>query len=814
MTSVFSVKSTSLTICLVVAVTLLSLLHLPFIERLELQVYDLLFRIRGPVEPSSPVILAVIDEKSLAMEGRWPWPRSTLAELVDRLSDDNAKVIGFDMAFIEPDRQIQNDLALAKSIEQASSAVVLGYFFRMHPADSKDVIEPQVIEQRLKRLDASKYPFVMYGQDQGIDAIPFPKAYAPLGNINLLTDVSASSGHLMLDADLDHTIRWMPLIIQGGEELFPPLALWCAWYYLGNPAVLVKAESYGVEGVQMGQRFIPTDDTGRLLINYLGPPQTFPHVSISDILSGSLPPGTFTDKIVLVGTTAVGAHDLLSAPLSPYYPALEIHATVIENLLTQNFLIRPSWLGAYDLFAILLLGGLLGVMLPRVSLLSGLWLAMGLCLAYSFVVGALFVYAGLWITTVYPLMILVVNYIGLSFNRMARESRQAFRDLQDELEERQRTEVLLRQREAQYRALVEGSLQGISILKPDGTRVFANSALARIWGYDTPDDLIGRSLWENIAPHERSRLEASLDGLLKGEFSATPRTYQTVKQDGALIWTERLASPMALEGETVVLEAYIDITERQRLETQLQQAQKMQAVGTLAGGIAHDFNNLLTSILGFAELAHQLVGPDLPAGHYMEEVLTAGTRAKEIVQQMLTFSRQTHSLRAPIQLQPLIEEVFRLLSASLPSSIILRPILDPDAGCVLADATQIHQVLLNLCINASHAMRDSGGVLEVTLDSVDMTSDDPLVPLVLQAGPYIRLKVRDTGFGMPPEVMERIFEPFFTTKDIGEGTGLGLAVAHGIVMQHEGSITVESAPGQGATFTIHLPCIGPSATTG
>jgi signal transduction histidine kinase len=264
---------------------------------------------------------------------------------------------------------------------------------------------------------------------------------------------------------------------------------------------------------------------------------------------------------------------------------------------------------------------------------------------------------------------------------------------------------------------------------------------------------------------------------------------------------------MVLDGETVILEAYIDITERQRLETQLQQAQRMQAVGTLAGGIAHDFNNLLTAILGFTDLALQAVGRELPAGRYLEEVRVAGSRAQDIVQQMLTFSRQTQSQRSPIQLRPLIEEVVSLLSASLHNSITMPPIVDPGAGFVLADATQIHQVLMNLCINAAHAMRDAGGVVEVTLDAVNLTSDDPLVPVVLQAGAYVRLRVQDTGQGMPPEVMEHIFEPFYTTKDTGEGTGLGLAVAHGIVTQHEGSITVESAPGQGATFTIHLPSI-------
>jgi PAS domain S-box-containing protein len=652
------------------------------------------------------------------------------------------------MAFLEPDREAQSDLALDRAIKQSSAAVVLGYFFLMQPADLEVVISTQEIDQRLKRIDASKYPIILYGQGAGMDTVPFLRAYTPMVNLDLLSVATTSSGHLMLDLDPDDAMRWMPLIIQGGEELFPPLALWCAWHYLDQPPLLVKAGSYGVEGIQMGNRSIPTDDSGRLPINYLGPPKTFPHVSISDILDGSFPPGTFTHKIVLVGATAVGIHDLLSGPLDPHYPAVEIHATVIDNLLTQDFLTRPSWARTYDLLTIAMLGVLLGIVLPRLGVFQGLWLVVGLSVVHILIVGWMFVQAGILITVVYPLLLLLSEYIVLSFNRMIRQLRQTFHNLQDELEERKRTEGLLRQREAQYRDLVEGSLQGISIVTKDGTRIFANSALARLWGYESPDELIGRSLWENIAPHERSPLQASLNRQMQGTATPAYRPYQTVKKDGTLIWTERLASPMRSHGETVILEAYIDVTERYRLEAQLHQAQKTQAIGTLAGGISHDFNNLLTAILGYTGLARQELSPNQAAGPYLDEVLAAGTRAKDLVQQILAFSRQTEIQRAPVPLQPLIQEVLGLLRAALPASIVIRPVLAPGVGQVLADATQMHQVLLNLCTNAAHAMRETGGVIDVILDAVEVTPDLALVPLQLQAGSYVRLRVRDKGKGM------------------------------------------------------------------
>jgi nitrogen-specific signal transduction histidine kinase len=260
-----------------------------------------------------------------------------------------------------------------------------------------------------------------------------------------------------------------------------------------------------------------------------------------------------------------------------------------------------------------------------------------------------------------------------------------------------------------------------------------------------------------------------------------------------------------LNGEAVILEVYIDITERKRLETQLRQAHKMQAIGTLAGGIAHDFNNILTAILGYTELAMVERQQDRVLGGYLRGVLTAGNRAKDLVQQILAFSRQTERERTPIQVHLLIQEVLDLLRVALPSNIAIQPVIDPYAGSVLADPTQIHQVVLNLCTNAAHAMRETGGVIEVRLEPVDLPNDCTTGTADLKAGAYVRLTVRDTGHGMAPEIMERIFEPFFTTKNVGEGTGMGLAVVHGIVTSNGGAITVESAPEQGATFAVYLP---------
>lgn len=244
-----------------------------------------------------------------------------------------------------------------------------------------------------------------------------------------------------------------------------------------------------------------------------------------------------------------------------------------------------------------------------------------------------------------------------------------------------------------------------------------------------------------------------------------------------------------------------------KLERQLRQSRKMEAIGTLAAGIAHDFNNILTAIVGFTELSLSKIQQDDPLRDDLEPVLESGLRATELVRQILSFSRQTEQERRPLQLIAIIREVLKLLRSSLPSIIEIRTDYDlnPDVYIVDADSTQIHQVLMNLCTNAAHAMRSQGGILCLSLKEV--LADAALVALHpgLKQGSYVMLTVSDTGHGMNATVMERIFDPYFTTKKTGEGTGMGLAVTMGIVQNHGGAINVSSAPGQGTSFQVFLP---------
>jgi adenylate cyclase len=452
----FRINPASLTLSVIVLVALLFVVGAPILDLIELKTYDLRFRSRGARQPSSAVAIAAIDEKSLDAEGRWPWPRSKIAALIDILSRDGARVIGFDIAFSEPDensqmavidqfarqmgalairdrrlsefvsetrRQADNDRTLAAAIKNSSAAVVLGYFFHMSEATLEYRLEPAEIERRLKHLARSKYPLVAY-QTPDADAVRFIRAYAPESNLDIFGEAAASSGYFSLQGDQDGVLRWMPLVIQGGDDLLPPLALLCAWHYLEKPRLILKVGRHGVDAIQMGDRFIPTDELGQLLINYPGPPKTFTHVSVTDILKGNVPAGSFKDRIVLVGATALGTYDLRTTPVSPLYPGVEVHAAVIDSILTQSFMVRPEWSKLFDILAIVILGTLVGTALPRLSPVQGLGFAAALFTAYVLVARWLFVGAHVWLNMVYPLLALVAVYIVVTVYHYLTEQRQ------------------------------------------------------------------------------------------------------------------------------------------------------------------------------------------------------------------------------------------------------------------------------------------------------------------------------------------------------------------------------------------------------
>ena len=293
------------------------------------------------------------------------------------------------------------------------------------------------------------------------------------------------------------------------------------------------------------------------------------------------------------------------------------------------------------------------------------------------------------------------------------------------------------------------------------------------------------------------------DGLI-GDLA--PQTV-LITRDGRDVPVADLSAPIRRGDEELygVVVVFRDASDLRHMEAQLRHAQKMEALGTLAAGIAHDFNNILAAILGYTELVQIDIPRDQPHWFLLQRVLTASLRAKALVQQILAFSRSTPVAWIPVSLTAVLRETLPFLRALLPSTIEMEDHITPEATLVLANATQIQQIIMNLGANAGDAMGDTGGRLAIHLEVVEVDGAFAAIHPTLRAGPYVRLRVRDSGPGIPPDVLARIFEPFFTTKEVGQGTGLGLSVVHGIVEAHGGAILVESPLGQGTTFMLYLP---------
>ncbi len=385
------------------------------------------------------------------------------------------------------------------------------------------------------------------------------------------------------------------------------------------------------------------------------------------------------------------------------------------------------------------------------------------------------------------------------------ELRQTNAHLQQEIAERKRAEQALRKSEKRYRDLFDNASDIVFTCDLAGNPTWINRAAERLLGYRYPD-VKQMQPHEIVAPEHRDLALQMIQKKLDGLAVVTTYELDLITKAGHRLSVEFCAQLLYQNGEpSEVLGIGRDITERKRLEDHLRQTQKIEAIGTLAGGIAHDFNNILSAILGFTELGLN----EIESGHairsHLQEVLAAGFRAKDLVQQILAFSRHNSSGHRPILLTPLIRETMKWLRGSLPSTITIRTHLTVPGGTVAANPTQLQQVLLNLCNNAEHAMRITGGVLDVQLESVAVSAAQALCYPSLRPGRHLRLIVRDTGSGMSPDVAARVFEPFFTTKSPGEGTGMGLSVVHGIVTSHKGAIHVESAPDKGTIFELYLP---------
>ena len=384
----------------------------------------------------------------------------------------------------------------------------------------------------------------------------------------------------------------------------------------------------------------------------------------------------------------------------------------------------------------------------------------------------------------------------------------ANKELNQEVEDRRRAELAARESEQRFRCLSENSPEIIYTLEYDGAFSYVNPAWGKVLGHE-PAEVIGQYFINFVKKKETRKYVRLFKNIRDHKETITNATGTLIHKDkSSRLFNLSGAPNLDTTGQVTGMVGLLkDITEQQRLQSQLIQAQKMEALGTLAGGVAHDFNNILSAIIGYSELALLHATDGLQVNNNLQEVLRASHRAKDLVKQILSFSRKSKEKLKPADVTPIVKEALKLLRASLPSTIEIREHIDSEVAIIEADLTQVHQLIMNLCTNAASAMDEEVGLIKVRLKNADLKALSSTTNSNIDPGPYLKLSVSDTGHGMPPEVLEKIFDPYFTTKEKGKGTGLGLAVVHGIVERHRGHITVESIPAKGTTFSVYFPII-------
>jgi len=367
---------------------------------------------------------------------------------------------------------------------------------------------------------------------------------------------------------------------------------------------------------------------------------------------------------------------------------------------------------------------------------------------------------------------------------------------------RKLTEEALRKNEEKYRLLVENANDAILIIQDERIKFF-NPVALKLMGY-TANEFLDMSFKVFIHPQDRAKVVDRYRKRIKGKDAISTYNCRVISKQQKTIWAQVNAIRTLWEEKEATLTFLRDITQLKQAESRLQHTERMESLGTLAGGIAHDFNNILSAIIGYTELSLIDADKGTLLENNLQEVNKAGTRARDLVKQILAFARQSDEEQKPLKVNIIANEVLNLIRSTIPTTIEVKENIQSHS-VIMGNQSQVHQLFMNLCTNAAQAMEDSGGILEVDLSDVKINDHLPLPISGLKPGNYLKITVSDTGPGIPPDIIDSIFEPYFTTKGVGKGTGMGLALAHGIVESYGGKITVDSELGKGAVFSIYLP---------
>jgi PAS domain S-box-containing protein len=772
------------------------------VVNLDHKVCDLLTGWAGPGRQSGRIVIVEVDDKSLTQYGRWPWPRDLIGRLVERIASHGAAEIVLDMMFPQEGTDMGgpadegpgavNDRLLAGAIQAEPSVVGYSLLFEGGQQVSSTCGVPSL-------------PLVVANAgDSGRGA--FLRASGALCNVAFISRAAAGSGFLNAAPDSDGKTRRMPLVIESGGRFYPSLALAAFNVYRRASTAELIAEAYGASRLRLGFRVIPLEGPSLMRLRFRGARRTFRSISAADVLSDGVPDAALRGRIALLGGTAQGLWNQVVTPVDALFPGVEIQATAIDDLIQGDVFARPTNGVAWELSLALAVGLGATVLLERVHSLWGPASVLALAVATWAGCALLLRASGLLLSPLPATAALACSFPVVILLTDLREKGTIRRAHQQLVSARELTREALELSESRYRRLVENVSEAITVDDRDGRLIFANRRFWELFGRDA-GNVREVMLEQYVAPESRAEVRDRHDRVVRGEIVPGNFEFEGITADGKRLWIEAIVAAVEENGFITGTQAALrDITERKRMEAQYLQAQKMESVGRLAGGVAHDFNNLLQVINGYSDMVMEELSPDHPCFSNLVQIRTAGERAAELTQKLLTFGRKDVAQPQVVELNLVVAEAERMFGRLIGEDIELVTRLDPTVGHVMADPGQLCQVMMNLVVNSRDSMPGGGRIVIETKNvtvAVGGTEGDSHPGLA--AGSYAYLGVTDTGTGMSDDVKQRLFEPFFTTKDPGKGTGLGLATVYAIVKQTGGSIWVTSQLGEGTAFHVYLP---------
>jgi PAS domain S-box-containing protein len=752
------------------------------VGNLDNSVCDILTNWAGRGHLSGKVAIVEIDDASIAKLGRWPWPRDLVASLVRRILDAGAATVVLDTVFDQPSDAGKDDL-LASALR--GHPVVAGYAFRFEgkPSDATDC-ELRPLQAAIIRSESSA-------------SADFFHPIGVLCNVRVVSQAASYAGFMNAAADLDGKLRTIPLVMDYRGQLYPSLALAAFKTFLQSPDMQFRFDSRESSTLRTGSRVQPLEGRTAIRLRFRGPRRTFPYVAAASLLDSSVPSEILGGKIVILGNSALALSNPVYTSLDPQFPDVEVHATAIDNLLQGDSFHRPASLRVWELLLAFFAGVVSTILLSRrparqsaALIVITLGCVCSGCVILASTTGYLF--SPLPLTAV-----LASTFPAGTLLNYRREKLRAERTEAQLSSEREAAQAVLRESESRYRRLVENINDAIIVDDSRGRLVFANHRFREWFGFEGKS-IDNVSLMDCVAIDWRARFNEWRARSAASEASTDRFEFEGLRADGSRIWIEALATAIAEEGRVTGTQwALRDVTARKLIEAQYLQSQKMEIVGRLAGGVAHDFNNLLQVINGYAETL--LRSESMDEGHKasLQEILVAGEHASELTRKLLTFSRKEAIRPVVLNLNEVVAEAAKMCARLITEDIELVTNLTSEPGYLLADSGQIHQLLMNLLVNARDAMPRGGRIVIETGARAEARGELP--------GPLVYLGITDNGSGMSDEVKRHLFEPFFTTKEPGKGTGLGLATVYGVVEQSSGKIEVTSSLGQGTAVHIYFP---------